>query len=207
MFALSLSVFQNRIKLSTFILNRLRELLVYSKRCVFEPCRLIKNHTQVFMVQTSCDYYLSRSIVVTCLFPKRWTFPISILCSIPSFSNINVSNFLSTSSVDYSAKFVKMRLFFMKRHCKSITMIPEALWSRCWLESVIYWCFPTLSWILRHECAGVNMPFFHFTHKDKEFQWKCLHNINYTEQMNLANEKCHLCQIKDSDEMIQHLFF
>jgi hypothetical protein len=26
--------------------------------------------------------------------------------------------------------------------------------------------FPTLSWILRHECAGVNMPFFHF--KDKE---------------------------------------
>jgi hypothetical protein len=31
-----------------------------------------------------------------------------------------VSNFLSTSSVDCSAKFVKMRLFFMKRHCKSI---------------------------------------------------------------------------------------
>ena len=26
------------------------------------------------------------------------------------------------------------------------------------------------------------------THKDKEFQWKCLHNINYTEQMNLTNE-------------------
>ena len=25
--------------------------------------------------------------------------------------------------------------------------------------------------------------------------------------MNLANEKCHLRQIKDSDEMIQHLFF
>jgi hypothetical protein len=53
----------------------------------------------------------------------------------------------------------------------------------------------------------LNMPFFPFTHKDKEFQWKCLHNINYTEQMNLAYEKCHLCQIKDSDEMIQHLFF
>jgi hypothetical protein len=59
MFALSLSVFRHRIKLSTFILNRFRELLMYSKRCVFEPCRLIKNHTQVFMVQKSC-YYRSR---------------------------------------------------------------------------------------------------------------------------------------------------
>ena len=25
------------------------------------------------------------------------------------------------------------------------------------------------------------------THQDKEFQWKCYHNINYTEQMNLTN--------------------
>jgi hypothetical protein len=38
----------------------------------------------------------------------------------------------------------------------------QALWSGSWLESVIYWCFPTLSWIPRHECAGVNIPFFHF---------------------------------------------
>jgi hypothetical protein len=48
-------------------------------------------------------------------------FIISILCSIPSFSNINVRSFTSTSSVGCSAKFVKMRLFFMERHCKSIT--------------------------------------------------------------------------------------
>ena len=25
--------------------------------------------------------------------------------------------------------------------------------------------------------------------------------------MNVANGKCHLCQIQDNDEMIQHLFF
>ena len=36
------------------------------------------------------------------------------------------------------------------------------------------------------------------TQQDKEFQWKCLHNINYTEQMNLTNGKCHLSQIKDN---------
>jgi hypothetical protein len=40
---------------------------------------------------------------------------------IPSFSNINVRSFLSTSSVGCSAKFVKMRLFFMEQHCKSVT--------------------------------------------------------------------------------------
>ena len=26
------------------------------------------------------------------------------------------------------------------------------------------------------------------TQQDKEFQWKCLNNINYTEQMNLTSE-------------------
>jgi hypothetical protein len=57
-------VFQHRIKLSTFILNRFRELLMYSRRSVFERCRLIKNHTQVIMVQKSCDFR-SRSIVVS----------------------------------------------------------------------------------------------------------------------------------------------
>jgi hypothetical protein len=35
------------------------------------------------------------------------------------------------------------------------------------------------------------------TNKVKEFQWKCLHNINYTEyrlkKNNLSNGKCHLC--------------
>ena len=44
------------------------------------------------------------------------------------------------------------------------------------------------------------------THKEKEFQWKCLHNINYTEQINLSNVKCHLCKIKHNDQMIK-LFF
>jgi hypothetical protein len=49
------------------------------------------------------------------------------------------------------------------------------------------------------------------TNKVKEFQWKCLHNINYTEhrlkKMNLSNGRCHLCQIRDNDETMQHLFF
>ena len=49
------------------------------------------------------------------------------------------------------------------------------------------------------------------TNKAKEFQWKCIHNINYTEQilkkMNLSNGKCHHCQIRDNNESMQHLFF
>ena len=49
------------------------------------------------------------------------------------------------------------------------------------------------------------------TNKVKEFQWKCLLNINYTEhklkKMNLSNGRCHLCQIRDNDETMQHLFF
>jgi hypothetical protein len=49
------------------------------------------------------------------------------------------------------------------------------------------------------------------TIKVKEFQWKCLHNINYTEhrlkkKMNLSNGRCHLYQIRDNDETMQHLF-
>jgi hypothetical protein len=45
-------------------------------------------------------------------------------------------------------------------------------------------------------------PYFPLvTNKFKEFQWKCLHNINYTEhrlkKMNLSNGRCHLCQIRD----------
>ena len=47
--------------------------------------------------------------------------------------------------------------------------------------------------------------------KVKEFQWKCLHNINYAEHRlkknNLSNGKCHLCQIRDNVETMQHLFF
>jgi hypothetical protein len=46
------------------------------------------------------------------------------------------------------------------------------------------------------------------TNKIKEFQWKCLHNINFTEhRLNLSKGKCHLCQIRDNDETMQHLFF
>ena len=48
------------------------------------------------------------------------------------------------------------------------------------------------------------------TNKVKEFQWKYLHYINYTEhrlkKMNLSNERCHLCEIRDNDETMQHLF-
>ena len=49
------------------------------------------------------------------------------------------------------------------------------------------------------------------TNKVKDIQWKDLHNINYTEhrlkKINLSNGKCHLCQIRDHDETMQHLFF
>jgi hypothetical protein len=48
------------------------------------------------------------------------------------------------------------------------------------------------------------------TNKVKELQYKCLHNINHTEhrliKMHLSNGKCHLCQIRDNDETMQHLF-
>ena len=49
------------------------------------------------------------------------------------------------------------------------------------------------------------------TNKVKEFQWKCFHNIIYTEhrlkKKNLSNGKCHFCQIRDNHETMQHLFF
>ena len=38
------------------------------------------------------------------------------------------------------------------------------------------------------------------SNKIKEFQWKCIHNIIYTEnrrkEMNMSNGKCHLCQVE-----------
>ena len=47
--------------------------------------------------------------------------------------------------------------------------------------------------------------------KVKEFQWKCLHNIIYTEsrlkKMNKSNGQCHFCLDNDSEETLQHLFF
>ena len=46
------------------------------------------------------------------------------------------------------------------------------------------------------------------TNKVQEFQWKCLHNINYTEH---RLKKKWICltenEIKDNDEMMQYLFF
>jgi len=57
----------------------------------------------------------------------------------------------------------------------------------------------------------VKMNLFLITNKVTEFQWKCLHNIIDTEhrlkKMNWSNGKCHLCQIRDNDETMQHLFF
>jgi hypothetical protein len=49
------------------------------------------------------------------------------------------------------------------------------------------------------------------TNQVKEFQWKCLNNINYTEHRLKKNEfvkrKMPLCQIRDNDETMQNLFF
>ena len=49
------------------------------------------------------------------------------------------------------------------------------------------------------------------SNKIKEFQWKCNHNIIYTEsrlrKMNLSNGRCHLCKESNIQEDLQHLFF
>jgi len=46
--------------------------------------------------------------------------------------------------------------------------------------------------------------------KIKEFQWKCVHRIIYTEHrlniMNMSNGKCHFCE-DDNVETLQHLFY
>jgi len=48
----------------------------------------------------------------------------------------------------------------------------------------------------------------HVSNKIKEFQWKCIHNIIYTEnrlqKMNMSNGKC---QVYSNNETLQHLFF
>ena len=45
----------------------------------------------------------------------------------------------------------------------------------------------------------------------KEFQWKCLHNIVYTEsrlkKMNLSDGKCHFCRSRINLETLPHMFF
>ena len=51
----------------------------------------------------------------------------------------------------------------------------------------------------------------HVSNKIKKIQWKCIHNIIYTEnrlqKMNMSNSKCHLCQVDNNNETLQHLFF
>jgi hypothetical protein len=50
-----------------------------------------------------------------------------------------------------------------------------------------------------------------FCINNKEFQWKCNHNIIYTEsrlrKMNLSNGRCHLCKESNIQEDLQHMFF
>ena len=47
--------------------------------------------------------------------------------------------------------------------------------------------------------------------KVKEFQWKCLHRIVYTEHrlklMNMSNGRCHYCNEINNLENLQHLFY
>ena len=56
-----------------------------------------------------------------------------------------------------------------------------------------------------------NLKKVNVTNKMKEFQWKCIHNIIYTEsklkKMQLSNGKCHICQTANNTESLQHLFF
>jgi hypothetical protein len=56
-----------------------------------------------------------------------------------------------------------------------------------------------------------NLKRLDISNKIKEFQWKCIHNIIYTEsrlrKMNLSNGKCHLCKESNIQEDLQHLFF
>ena len=70
------------------------------------------------------------------------------------------------------------------------------------------------------EIFGTNIPcenmwsglkFLKIENKVKEFQWKSLHNILYTEErlkkMKISNGKCHICQNDNNIETLQHLFF
>ena len=56
-----------------------------------------------------------------------------------------------------------------------------------------------------------NLKRLDISNKIKEFQWKCNHNIIYTEsrlrKMNLSNGRCHLCKESNIQEDLQHLFF
>lgn len=56
-----------------------------------------------------------------------------------------------------------------------------------------------------------NLKMIHIFNKVKEFQWKCVHNIVYTEsrlfKMKLSNGICHLCKNRNLSENLSHLFF
>ena len=57
----------------------------------------------------------------------------------------------------------------------------------------------------------INLKRLDISNKIKEFQWKCIHNIIYTEsrlrKMNLSNGRCHLCKESNIQGDLQHLFF
>ena len=56
-----------------------------------------------------------------------------------------------------------------------------------------------------------NLRILDINNSVKEFQWKCLHNIVYTEfrlkKMNLSDGKCHFCRSRTNLETLSHLFF
>jgi hypothetical protein len=58
---------------------------------------------------------------------------------------------------------------------------------------------------------GSTLKQVHVSNKIKELQWKCIHNIIYMEnrskKKNMSNGKCHLCQVYNNNDTLQHLFF
>ena len=57
----------------------------------------------------------------------------------------------------------------------------------------------------------INLKRLDLSNKIKEFQWKCTHNIIYTEsrfrKIKLSNGRCPLCKESNIQEDLQHLFF
>ena len=56
----------------------------------------------------------------------------------------------------------------------------------------------------------INLKRLDISNKIKEFQWKCIHNIIYTEsrlrKKKVSNGRCHLCKDSNIQEDLQHLF-
>ena len=57
----------------------------------------------------------------------------------------------------------------------------------------------------------LNLSKMNINRKVKEFQWKCIHRIIYTENrlkiMHMSNGKCHLCDEINNIETLEHLFY